>query len=433
MLEGEACSRNVPGFTPTQKVPLRSPPRCLLTPMINDMTTWFPGNALVLKGTDLGWFHGFLESSLVQGFPLLVPTTQPARPFVPPPPCVLVARTMCLHELVLSFELVQYASFVSGCWVLTTDFGHHRPLGSSRSIMPLAVESLGVVNVEICHHIKHGRLHQLTRDRDFDAGNKDHLAMLRKSLGEIQNSRNRYDSVLVLDCRVFFNPARVGGRHTGRSLEVIRPLVQHTAFADKFETAMAFAAKAFADPKQMYVVICLCSKGTHRSVAMAECIHAGIAYYFDAEVELLHHCCSSWANYACRAPCCTWTVFPPDHTKYFKELFARMQANGAGHPQAHWVEDQPHGAYPGRGRHVEDHPHGVIPPWAQNTEDLGYDRGHRVDDTHWEDRVAERTAPQRASRSRSPRPVDLRHIWRVPVMHVPIPNHVGFTPGFDPA
>eukprot|EP00971_Amphidinium_carterae_P065313 1294330-Amphidinium_carterae.1 len=71
-------------------------------------------------------------------------------------------------------------------------------------------------------------------------------------MGDIRKSRNRYDSVLVLDCRIFYNPARGGVRHTGRSLEVIRPLVDKPAFVDKFQSAMAFAAKAFAEPKQMH-------------------------------------------------------------------------------------------------------------------------------------------------------------------------------------
>eukprot|EP00971_Amphidinium_carterae_P179072 3551742-Amphidinium_carterae.1 len=161
-----------------------------------------------------------------------------------------------------------YLSPPSGC--LGQVFGKNVLRGYSLGIrMPLAIESLGVVNVEICHHIKHGRLHQLTQDQGFDAGNKDHLAIMRKSLGEIMHSRNRYDCVLVVDCREFYNPARGGTRHTGRSLEVIRPMVDKAAFAKKFRTAMAFVAKAFAEPKQMHAVLCLCSKGTHRSVAMA--------------------------------------------------------------------------------------------------------------------------------------------------------------------
>eukprot|EP00971_Amphidinium_carterae_P170720 3383556-Amphidinium_carterae.1 len=58
---------------------------------------------------------------------------------------------------------------------------------------------------------------------------------------------------------------------------------------------------------------------------MAECIHAGIAYFFDMEVEMGHHCETSWASYCCRAPCCTWVDFPDKYVDFFKTLFKRPE------------------------------------------------------------------------------------------------------------
>ena len=116
------------------------------------------------------------------------------------------------------------------------------------------------------------------------------------------------EKVLLLDCRVFYDPQEVDTRgHIGTHKLVLERLAQHKQFQPFFAMALdkIIAWLAVIEDSDVLHISCFCRSGEKRSVAVASILKWACRETLGmvASTATKHLCAFEWARRNCRGQC----------------------------------------------------------------------------------------------------------------------------------